>query len=552
MGRHTKDSVEAGRAERIAGASERLAAASATAPTASGAHRSPDAHTSTSTTPPPGAAYAGDGVPPPQAPHTGARHEHRWLVLGVIALAQLMVVLDATIVNIALPSAQQDLGFSDGNRQWIVTAYALAFGSLLLLGGRIADLVGRKVVFLVGLVGFALASAIGGAAPNFEVLVTARALQGVFGALLAPAALSLLTTTFTDPKERAKAFGIYGAVAGTGGAVGLLLGGVLTEYLDWRWCLYVNLLFAALAFFGALRLLHPGAPQDRPKLDIPGTVLVSAGLFCIVYGFSNAETHAWSSVQTWGFLAAGGVLLLAFAWWQTRAKHPLLPLRVVLDRDRAASYLAMFISGAGMFGVFLFLTYYLQQILGYTPVKTGLAFLPMVFAMIVSSVVAQNKLVPKLGAKPIVPLGMGLGAAGLAWMTALDATSGYAGHVLPPLLVMGVGMGLIFAPAMSMATAGVAAHDAGVASAMVNTSQQVGGSIGTALLNTLATSAATSYLVGRQPTPAARVQAQLHSYSTAYWWSAAFFALGLLVSVILYRKGPPRPAVGTSEGPVHM
>ncbi|PJM98401.1 MFS transporter [Streptomyces sp. CB01201] len=473
-------------------------------------------------------------------------------MLGVIALAQLMVVLDATIVNIALPSAQQDLGFSDGNRQWIVTAYALAFGSLLLLGGRIADLVGRKVVFLVGLVGFALASAIGGAAPSFEVLVTARALQGVFGALLAPAALSLLTTTFTDLKERAKAFGIYGAVAGTGGAVGLLLGGVLTEYLDWRWCLYVNLLFAALAFFGALRLLHPGAPQDRPKLDIPGTVLVSAGLFCIVYGFSNAETHAWSSAQTWGFLAAGGVLIAAFAWWQTRAKHPLLPLRVVLDRDRAASYLAMFISGAGMFGVFLFLTYYLQQILGYTPVKTGLAFLPMVFAMIVSSVVAQNKLVPRLGAKPIVPLGMGLGAAGLAWMTALDASSGYAGHVLPPLLVMGVGMGLIFAPAMSMATAGVAAHDAGVASAMVNTSQQVGGSIGTALLNTLATSAATSYLVGRRPTPAARVQAQLHSYSTAYWWSAAFFALGLLVSVVLYRKGPPRPAAGTAEGPVHM
>ncbi|MFG3286892.1 MFS transporter [Streptomyces sp. NPDC048111] len=538
MGRHTKDSVEVGRAERIAAASEQLATP----------------HGPPSTAPPPDASP--DGGAPPGSPgahssHTGAKHEHRWLVLGVIALAQLMVVLDATIVNIALPSAQQDLGFSDGNRQWIVTAYALAFGSLLLLGGRIADLVGRKVVFLTGLVGFALASAIGGAAPNFEILVTARALQGVFGALLAPAALSLLTTTFTDPKERAKAFGIYGAVAGTGGAVGLLLGGVLTEYLDWRWCLYVNLIFAALAFLGALRLLHPGAPADRPRLDIPGTILVSAGLFCIVYGFSNAETHAWSSAQTWGFLAAGCVLLIAFAWWQTRARHPLLPLRVVLDRDRGASYLAMFISGAGMFGVFLFLTYYLQQVLHYSPVKTGLAFLPMVFAMIVSSVVAQNKIVPKVGAKPVVPLGMGLGAAGLAWMTALDATSGYPAHVLPPLLVMGVGMGLIFAPAMSMATAGVAAHDAGVASAMVNTSQQVGGSIGTALLNTLATSAATNYLVGRDPTPAAKVQAQLQSYSTAYWWSAAFFALGLVVSVILYRKGPPR-AAAPAEGAVHM
>lgn len=477
----------------------------------------------------------------PPGPVGGAGHEHRWLVLGVIALAQLMVVLDATIVNIALPSAQQDLGFTDGNRQWIVTAYALAFGSLLLLGGRIADLVGRKVVFLVGLVGFAVASALGGAAPSFEVLVCARALQGVFGALLAPAALSLLTTTFTDPKERAKAFGIYGAVAGAGGAVGLLLGGLLTEYLDWRWCLYVNLAFAAVTFVGGLRLLHAGAPADRPKLDIPGTLLVSAGLFCIVYGFSNAETHAWGSPQTWGFLAAGALLLMGFAWWQTRAEHPLLPLRVVLDRDRGASYLAMFISGAGMFGVFLFLTYYLQQTLYYSPVRTGLAFLPMVAVMIVTSVIVQNNLVPRFGAKPIVPLGMGLGAAGMVWMTALNQTSGYVPHVLFPLLITGLGMGSIFAPAMSMATAGVAAHDAGVASAMVNTSQQVGGSIGTALLNTLATSAATSYVAGKQPTPKVLAEAQLNSYSTAYWWSAGFFALGLLITVILYRAGPPHP-----------
>lgn len=287
------------------------------------------------------------GSPPGSAPHiSGGRHEHRWLILGVVGTAQLMVVLDATIVNIALPSAQQDLGFSDGNRQWVVTAYALAFGSLLLLGGRIADLVGRKVVFLAGLAGFALASALGGAATSFTMLVVARALQGVFGALLAPAALSLLTTTFTDPKERAKAFGVYGAIAGAGGAVGLLLGGVLTEYLDWRWCLYVNLIFAAVAMLGGARLLHGGRPADRPKLDVPGTLLVSAGLFCIVYGFSNAETHAWSDVDTWGFLVVGAVLVAAFAWWQTRAEHPLLPLRVVLDRDRGASFLAMFISGS--------------------------------------------------------------------------------------------------------------------------------------------------------------------------------------------------------------
>ncbi|WNI23806.1 MFS transporter [Streptomyces sp. ITFR-16] len=466
---------------------------------------------------------------------------HRWWVLGVIGLAQLMVVLDATIVNIALPSAQQDLGFSDGNRQWIVTAYALAFGSLLLLGGRIADLVGRRVVFLIGLVGFAVASAIGGAAPSFEILVLARALQGLFGALLAPAALSLLTTTFTVPKERAEAFGIYGAIAGAGGAVGLLLGGVLTEYLDWRWCLYVNLLFAFAAFVGGWRLLTAGAPADRPKLDIPGTVLVSAGLFCIVFGFSRAETHPWSSADVWGFLAAGAVLLAAFAWWQTRAAHPLLPMRVVLDRDRAASFLAMFISGGGMFGVFLFLTYYLQKSLFYSPVSTGLAFLPMVAVMIVTSVTTTNALVPRFGAKPIVPLGMGIAAAAMAWLTTLDLNSSYPAHVLPPLLCLGLGLGMVFATAMNLATAGVGARDAGVASAMVNTSQQVGGSIGTALLNTLATSAATSYLVGRRPTPSAVAQAQLESYSTAYWWSAGFFALGLLVTLLLYRRGAPHP-----------
>ncbi|MEU9947887.1 MFS transporter [Streptomyces sp. NPDC047939] len=473
---------------------------------------------------------------------------HRWWVLGVVGLAQLMVVLDATIVNIALPSAQQDLGFSDGNRQWVVTAYALAFGSLLLLGGRIADLVGRRVVFLTGLVGFAVASAIGGAAPSFEVLVLARALQGMFGALLAPAALSLLTTTFTVPKERAKAFGIYGAIAGAGGAVGLLLGGVLTEYLDWRWCLYVNLLFALVAFVGGARLLTAGAPANRPKLDIPGTVLVSAGLFCIVFGFSNAETHAWSSVQTWGFLLAGAVLLVAFAWWQTRAEHPLLPLRVVLDRDRAASFLGMFISGAGMFGVFLFLTYYLQKSLQYSPVSTGAAFLPMVAVMIVTSVTTTNTLVPRFGAKPIVPLGMGLAAAAMMWLTTLNLSSSYLAHVLPPLLCMGLGLGMVFATAMNLATAGVGARDAGVASAMVNTSQQVGGSIGTALLNTLATSAATDYMVGRKPTPDALAQAQLESYSTAYWWSAGFFAIGLLVTAILYRRGAPRPHLVEETG----
>ncbi|MEV0848341.1 MFS transporter [Streptomyces sp. NPDC049954] len=470
-------------------------------------------------------------------PGRGGSHEHRWLILSVIGIAQLMVVLDATIVNIALPSAQRELGFSNGNRQWVITAYALAFGSLLLLGGRIADLVGRKRVFLIGLAGFAAASAVGGASQSFLMLVVARAAQGVFGALLAPAALSLLTTTFTDGKERAKAFGIYGAIAGAGGAVGLLLGGVLTEYLDWRWCLYVNLLFAVGAMLGGARLLYSGKPTGRPSLDLPGSLLASGGLFCIVYGFSNAERHHWGSPLTWGFLAAGGVLLLAFAWWEKRVAHPLLPLRVVLHRNRGASFLAMFISGAGMFGVFLFLTYYLQQILHYSPIRTGFAFLPMVAVLIVTSVTVTNFVLPRVGPKPLVPTGMGLAGAGMAWLTGLNLSSSYAAHVLPPLLVAGLGLGLVFAPAMNTATSGIASRDAGVASAMVNTCQQVGGSVGTSLLNTLATTAAANYVVGKRPSRLLPLQAQMHSYTTAFWWSAGFFALGLLITVFLYRWG---------------
>ncbi|MEU2871913.1 MFS transporter [Streptomyces olivoreticuli] len=477
---------------------------------------------------------------------------HRWWILAVICLAQLMVVLDATIVNIALPSAQHDLGFSDGSRQWVVTAYALTFGSLLLLGGRIADLFGRKITFLVGVVGFAGASALGGAADSFGMLVAARAGQGLFGALLAPAALSLLTTTFTDTKERAKAFSVYGTIAGAGAAIGLLLGGVLTEYLDWRWTMYVNLAFAAMAFVGGALLLTRGARDKSSTLDAPGTVLVSAGLFSVVYGFSNAETHSWSSVATWGFLLAGAALLVAFARWQTKAAHPLLPLRVLLDRNRGASFLAVLISGAGMFGVFLFLTYYMQESLGYTPTRTGLAFMPMVASLMVTTLLATNVLIPRVGPKPVVPLGMGLAAGGLAWMTALDLTSSYASGVMPPLIVTGLGIGLVMAPAMSLATSGVAAEDAGVASAAVNTMQQVGGSISTALLTTLSTGAATHYLADKNPKdPAVLARAALESYSTAYWWAAGFFAAGLIVSGLLYRRGVPRQ--DTDAAPVvHM
>ncbi len=426
------------------------------------------------------------------SPSQAAAHRHRWLILAVIGIAQLMVVLDATIVNIALPTAQRDLAFSDESRQWVITAYALAFGSLLLVGGRLGDLYGRKRVFVTGLVGFAVASAIGGAAGSFGVLVAARALQGLFGALLAPAALSLLSTTFTDPAERAKAFGVFGAIAGAGAAVGLLLGGILTEYLSWRWCLYVNLLFALPAATAASALLHD-APRaaDSPRIDLPGALVASSGLFALVYGFSSAESRGWGSAVTIGFLAAGAALLAAFVAIERRVAHPLLPMRVVLDRDRGGSYLAVGITGAGMFGVFLFLTFFLQGTLAFSPIQTGLAFLPMTASIMASAAISTMRLLPRFGPRPLITGGMVLGSAAMVFLTGVSVDSTYAADVLPGLLAMGVGMGLVMAPAMNTATLGVPASDAGIASAMVNTGQQVGGSIGTAFLSTLAASATT-------------------------------------------------------------
>jgi EmrB/QacA subfamily drug resistance transporter len=458
----------------------------------------------------------------------------RWWILALLGMAQLMVVLDTTIVNIALPSAQHALGFSDDARQWIVTGYALAFGSLLLLGGRIGDLVGRKRTLIAGLIGFATASAVGGLADSFGVLVAARAAQGAFGALLAPSALGLLTTTFTDPSERGKAFGIYGAIAGGGGAIGLLLGGVLTEYLSWRWSLYVNLVIAIPAAAGALALLNNGAHAAGARIDLPGTLTATSGVFALVFGFSKAETLGWGDPVTFGFLAAGIVLLAGFVAIEARVSHPLLPLRVIADRNRGGAYLAAGLVAIGMFGVFLFLTYYLQQTLGFSPVTTGLAFLPMVGAIMATATTSTAKLLPRVGPRPLIPTGMLLASAGMLLLTRIGVDSSYAGDVLPGLLVMGLGIGLVMAPAMNTATAGIETRDAGVASALVNTMQQVGGSIGTALLSTIAASAATSYA---QSHPGALAAAAVHSYTTAFWWSAAIFAAAGVITAALLRSG---------------
>jgi EmrB/QacA subfamily drug resistance transporter len=461
----------------------------------------------------------------------------RWWILAVLGIAQLMVVLDGTIVNIALPTAQQDLHFSNADRQWIVTAYSLAFGSLLLLGGRIGDTVGRKRALVIGLVGFAVASAIGGASVNFAMLVIARAVQGAFGALLAPSVLALLTTTFTDPAERGRAFGIYGALAGAGSALGLLLGGVLTSYASWRWTLFVNLVFATSATAGALLWLKDDQRVDHDPLDVPGLFMVAGGLFSLVFGFSHAETTAWRNPVTIGFLVAGVVLLAGFAYFETRAKHPLLPPRVVLNRTRGGSLLVMLFASVGIFGVFLFLTYYLQATLGFSPVKTGVAFLPLVVALAATAQVSNQILLPRFGAIPIVPIGLLVCAAAMFGLHLVGLHSSYVSHVLPYLLVLGAGFGLSVAPAFSTGTLGLAPQDAGVGSATLNTAQQVGGSIGTALLNTLAAGAATSYLVGRALTPASRQAALLHSYTTAFLWSSLIFVAGAIVAGLVLQRG---------------
>ncbi|WP_329315199.1 MFS transporter [Streptomyces sp. NBC_01278] len=474
----------------------------------------------------------------PALPDAAAQPDpRRWWILAVIGIAQLMVVLDATIVNIALPSAQAGLGFSDDQRQWVVTAYAITFGSLLLLGGRLADLFGRRQAFLIGQIGFAAASALGGAAATFGILVTARALQGVFAALLAPAALSLLTTTFSAPAERAKAFGVFGALAASGGAVGLLLGGFLTQHLSWRSTMYVNLLFAAVAVIGAVLLLKRSVPTAPPRLDLPGTVLASSGLFCLVYGLATAGPRGWESVHTLGFLAAAGLLLAAFVWWQRRSTHPLLPLRIVLDRVRGTALASVFITGVGMFGVFLFLTYYLQHARGYSPALTGLAFMPMSCCTMLSAIGSNTGLLGKIGGRPRIVTGMLLSACGMAWLTNLTASGPYLVEVLPGQVATGLGMGLITAAAMNLGTAGIDPRDAGVGSATVNAMRQTGGSVGTALMSTLAAGAVARSLAGRQPTPELMARAALEGYHTVFTASAVIFAVGAVLTLFLLPGG---------------
>ena len=474
-------------------------------------------------------------VPRPHHPiETAAPHgARRWWVLAVIALAQLTVVLDGTIVNIALPSAQVDLGISDAGRSWVVTGYALAFGALLLLGGRIADYWGRKRAFLTGMIGFAVASAIGGLAQSAAELFAARALQGVFAALLAPAALALLAVTFPTGRDRVKAFAVFGAIGGGGAAIGLVLGGLLTEYASWRWCLLVNIPMAIVAVTAGSRLIVESRAAGNTRYDWPGVCLVSGGLGSLVYGFTQAE-NGWTTGPVRGFIGSGIVLLALFVLVESRSGHPLLPLRIPAQRDRAGAFLAAFLSGTAMLGGLLFLTYYLQIVLAYGPIAAGLATLPMTAAVMMSATASAHFL-PLVGPRPLLAAGPVVAAGGLLFLAQLETTSSYAAHVLPGLLLLGLGMGMVFVPLQTIALLGVDPHDAGAASALVNAAQQIGGSLGTALFSTIALTATAAFVPADPSAGTAPLDALMAGYAHAFAWAAVLIVLITPISLVLVR-----------------
>jgi EmrB/QacA subfamily drug resistance transporter len=465
-----------------------------------------------------------------------ARTSNRWLILVVVALAQLMVVLDSTVVNIALPKAQVALHISDAERQWVVTAYALTFGGLLLLGGRIADYWGRKRSFIVGMIGFALASALGGLAQSSGELFAARAIQGVFGALLAPAALSILQVTFTESSERAKAFAVYGLIAGGGSGVGLVVGGLLTEYASWRWCLLVNIPVAIIGVFAALPLLTESKAEGQGKYDIPGAVAVTAGIASLVFGFTEAAQagKGWSSPLTIGFLVAAVVLLAAFVIVELRSDHPLLPLRIVLHPSRGGAYLTSLLAGAALLGGLLFLTYYYQGTLGYSALKSGLASLPLVGTLLISAPLV-TVLVVKVGPRPLMTGGGIIAAVAMFLLTRIGVHTAYVTHVLPGLIILGLGLACLFIPLSNVALVGVPADDAGAASALVNATQQVGGAVGTALFNTIFTGAVTGYVASHTRSASTQAHSLVHGYTTSFTWAAVALLLAAVVAATLIR-----------------
>jgi EmrB/QacA subfamily drug resistance transporter len=502
----------------------------------------------------------------PPAPGAPRRGHHPALALTVIAASQLMVVLDATIVNIALPQIQQALGFSTTSLSWVLNAYTLTFGGLLLLGGRAGDILGRRRTFIAGILVFTLASFLGGLATSAGWLLAARALQGVGAAIAAPTALSLITTNFAEGEERNRAFGVFGAVAVAGGAIGLIAGGILTSWLSWRWVLFVNVpIGVVLASLAPLYITeserHPGT------FDLGGALTSTAGMTALVYGFIRAAQEGWSDPGTMGSFAAAAILLAVFLSIETRIRQPITPLHLFRDRNRAGSYVIMLALAAAMFGQFFFLTLFVQDVLGYSPLRAGIAFLPITAAIVLTSQFAARSL-PRIGPRRLMTAGALLAATGLAWLTQVSVTSGYVDGILGPMLLFGLGMGLLFVPLTIVAVSGVAPQEAGAASSLLNVSQQVGGSLGLSILVTAFGTAsrheaatqvaqllrsgpadllAQFHQTGRLPAALAD-QVLAHGISTAFQLAVAFAALALAVALVVIRTSTPE-AAETPTGP---
>ena len=470
--------------------------------------------------------------------------QRRGLILTILAIAQLMIVVDASIVSIALPSMQRALGISTADRQWVITAYTLAFGGLLLLGGRVADYLGRKRVFIAGLLGFAAASALGGIAEGPAVLFAARAAQGAFAAVMAPAALSLVSVTFTNTQERARALGVFAAIAGSGLALGLILGGVLVEYASWRWCLIINTPIAIITAIAAQRVLQESRAGGDASYDVPGATAATAGLVALVYGLTKAGQDGWGSAQTVAFLGVAAVLLVTFVEIERRVANPLLPLRIVTERNRGGAFLTSALINGGVFGMFVFLSYYLQSTRHDSAIATGLAVLPFSVGIVVSASVSSI-LVPRIAPRILMTGGLAVSTLGFVLLAHLGVGGAYASHVLPGLVIMSLGLGLVFVPINNVSLFGIDPDDAGIASAVVNATQQVGGSIGTALMNTVAISTSAGYLSDHRGVIAV-AKAAVKGDDAAFWIAAALTAASLMAALLINARAQDVPADQTA------
>ncbi|MGA7835148.1 MAG: MFS transporter [Acidimicrobiales bacterium] len=474
-----------------------------------------------------------------QPPRGDLEGRHLGLALAVISCAQLMIVLDATVVNVAIPTIHHALHFSLPNLEWLITAYSLTFGGLLLFGGRTGDLFGKRRMFMIGIAVFALSSLLGGLATNDFWLIITRGMQGIGGAIAAPTALSLIATNFPEGRERNRAMGVYAAMSGGGGAVGLLLGGLLTSYVSWRWIFFINVPIAAIVLFLAPRALNESQTTSG-HLDVPGAVSVTAGMLSLVYGLSNASSHSWSSLSTIIPLVASVVLLVAFGLIERRSREPLMPLSIFANRNRTASFAMMLCIGIALFSLFYFLTLYLQNILGWSAIRTGVGFLPMTMGIIVAAGIT-SRLVTKIGIRAPLIIGPAAAVAGMLWITRLTVTSTYV-DIVGPLILIALGLGFAFVPLTLTAVSGVRADEAGLASALLNTMQQIGGAIGLAVLATVAIDATNAQLHGHSVSARAMEVATTHGYTVAFFVSAAITFIALIVAVVAVRV--PKLAAG--------